>query len=653
MTRFTTCLIACLWAATALTSPAFARDPLKRTEEGATALDQRILTRPGALLHKAPGGDAIDRPSVFTSFYVFDRKSEADAEWLEVGAARRGDKTAWVLAAQTFEWKQTITLGFEGRAGRLPVMFFEDKEPLKTFMTAPDLSNRAEILAAKIELGEGAGDSGVIALEPATQVSLTDQFYLLPILDFDKVSLNRRSQKLLEVASVNLNAESQPAPEVKPFKTGIVFVVDTSISMQPYIDTTREALRRILSDLKASGQGDHFSLGLIGFRGDSREVPGLEYTAQQFHPLQADFDEAAFLAAIEGMKAATVSSKHNSEDGLAGMLAASQIETWSQFDGRYVIYVSDAGMLVGEAQGSQVQSTPALLAERLRKDQNIATFGLFLEAPSGQRHHEEARAQLTQLTWQEAAGRPLLFPIANADVSAFEGAVSGLVSALLEQVTIATAAAASGANPCAASPEDLRCAADQIGHAMRLAWLGRQEQTQAPATYTSWVSDVAFDDTTRRTLSPRVLLTRAQLNDLYVTLKSILEAAQSAEQVEPEKFFSVLRTTLSHTMRDPGLGAGIDSSGAARLASLQDFDDLGDLVADYLRNLPYESDLASETLESWVARDPAGRYEFIQSLRSKLQIYELYHADIANWISLNPEAGDEEKVYPLPLEFMP
>ena len=71
---------------------------------------------------------------MFSAWYVFGPEPSAGAEWLEVGADRDGGETAWIRADRTVPWKQTVVLGFDSPADRIPVLFFEDRPRLETFV---------------------------------------------------------------------------------------------------------------------------------------------------------------------------------------------------------------------------------------------------------------------------------------------------------------------------------------------------------------------------------------------------------------------------------------------------------------------------------------------------------------------------------------
>ena len=70
----------------ALPVSAVAREPLKISDE--SPLDQRVLTRPEAILRDAPDANAVKKPPVFSTYYVFARETRDGTEWLELGANR-------------------------------------------------------------------------------------------------------------------------------------------------------------------------------------------------------------------------------------------------------------------------------------------------------------------------------------------------------------------------------------------------------------------------------------------------------------------------------------------------------------------------------------------------------------------------------------
>lgn len=626
--------------------PALARAPL--LVDGTHALHQRVLTRPDAVLTSSPDGQAVRKPPVFSPYYVFARRDMAGISWLELGADPDGARTAWMRADQTVPWNHTIVLSFTNPANRLPVLFFDARQPLEALVGDEVLGTRAELLAGQVRAGQVPPDSGVIAVEPPEQVSIIDRFYILPVLEAPQISVNHRRRKLVRVASVNMDATTPPPAD--PFRVGIVFVIDTSKSMGPYIERTHAAVREVLARLRGSPLRDRVSIGMVGFRSSTARTPALEYTSRVFYPLRVPFDQTAFLAALTKMTATTASSHAFDEDGLSGLRTAAEMPGWTDFGGRYVIYITDAGMLVGVEQGSSASTTPELLATRMRKDLGIAVFSLYLATPAGAAYRDDALAQLGQISRIESSRQPLVFTVPNGAMTAFGQEVDSLVKALVAQVQQQEGAAA-GAPACPPGSRDIACQASAVGKAMRLAWLGRQQGTQAPAFYEAWAAEFALDDPSRRAMDMRVLLTRNQLNDLTLTLEAISEAATASLDADPQKFFTVLKTTLANVLRDPARLRVIDPAASGRAAQLAEFDDLGDLLDEYFAGLPYLSDLAGVTPEIWEGMGDTGRHEFLQAVQQKISFYKIYYDDAPHWVKVNEESGEE--VYPVPLEMMP
>src|SRR5690606_20020353 len=127
--------------------------------------------------------------------------------------------------------------------------------------------------------------------------------------------------QLLNIASIDPGNTPQErggssaavvAPEI--FRTGIVLVVDTSVSMQPYIDRVREVVREVQGQLATRGELDKVSFGLVGFRSSVEKTPGLEYVTRTLVTLDQGSDPDRFLAEASKVQATTVSSHAFNED---------------------------------------------------------------------------------------------------------------------------------------------------------------------------------------------------------------------------------------------------------------------------------------------------------------------------------------------------
>ncbi|MCP5373978.1 MAG: VWA domain-containing protein, partial [Hyphomicrobiales bacterium] len=422
--------------------------------EGKKTIFQRVLTRPGATLAAEPGVDSGTAVTPFTVYYVYGRKNMFGADWVEVGTASRRPADGWVAAEQIIDWKQTVTVSFTPPSGRERTLLFRDRDKLVQLLESETVVRDTRTLREQALAGPVAPDFPVISIEPAVHVDIKDQFYLLPILGWEEAYLDSGfTARLLEVASVTLQ-EKTPAqadtldnPDVykrvteglgerekaiRDYRVGLTFVIDTTTSMGPYIDRTREAIRAVFNALDAEGLTAKISFGLIGFRDNVDASPGLEYVARTFADLQAGADPATFMERVEGVRAAEVSSKGFIEDAFAGVVNAAEQLDWSPFGGRYMVLITDAGARRADDPLSRT-GMDAAEVRRLAADRQIAVVTLHLLTEEGRRDHARAAQQYRVLSRADN-GVELYFPVETGSVEAFSGQLQEMTRALTDQI---------------------------------------------------------------------------------------------------------------------------------------------------------------------------------------------------------------------------
>ncbi len=666
--------LAALAAGLLLAAPAPAWAQAKREPllmDGKKTLYQRALTRPGAVLKRTPGdGPGAQQPSM-TRLYVYGRATVAGQEWLEVGLTAKGTVDGWVAADLTLPWKQQLALAFTNPANRDRSLLFADRKSLAEVLESDDPAK----LLAPLRQAASAGkpDPRVASIEPETFVDIQKKFYLLPILGVEETfSAKGHRVRMLEVASVSADdPASQAAAQVaKPgaqpaapktsllrnFTAGIVFVVDTTISMGPYIDRTRQAVKAIYDKVEASGLQGQVKFGMVGFRSSVKAVPGLEYVARTFADPNKIKDGTDFLGQAAQAKEATVSSARFSEDAYAGVMEALQTVDWSGFGGRFVVLITDAGAL----NGSDPLSATGFDAAQVRAEaahRGVALYTLHLRTPKGQDNHAEAERQYRELSGHPLLPTPLYYPVDAGNVAEFGKLVDTLADALAANVEAAaggkatvgsalTAAPDFGADKNAAKPADpqqrMRRDAAMLGHAMQLAYLGRVSGAQAPPLFKAWISDRDAVRPDVPTTEVRVLLTRNQLSDMRTVLDSIAKQAEAA-RLEPADFFKKMRSAAVVLGRDPNM---INDPKATRLA------DLG-LLGEYLDDLPYQSRVLQLDQATWTAWSIGQQQAFIDDVNRKLRHYQIMHDDVDRWVALDQGADPGEAVYPVPLDLLP
>ena len=632
-------------------------------QEGKKTLFQRVLTTPGCTLSSSAGGAPGAAQPTFSRFYVYERAQAANAEWLKVGPDSFGKTVGWLPAACTTDWKMQLTLAFTNPANRDRLMFFKDRATLEGILDAPDPVSKVAPLRAKLKQGTLA--PGVLAQEPEYFVDLHKQFYLLPVLSGEEVMTEEGFRtRLLNVASVSkADDKAQPAGaaatpdagaakagQLNEFSAAVVFVIDSTISMDPYIERTREAIRKVYKQIENENLGNQVKFGLVAFRSNTKAVPGLEYVSKMYADPNKVTGSEDFLAKVADLKQAKVSSKSFDEDAYAGVMHSIDKVDWSQFGARYVVLITDASALDGDDK----LSTTGMSADQVRLEAanpGVAIYTLHLKTPAGIKDHAKAESQYQNLSTYPGTNTSLYYPVNAGDVQAFGQKVDALASAITSQVKAAYMGedaigsalnAKQDVTPKDPAQQKMLDDAALIGHAMQLAYLGEKTNSQAPPVFQAWITDRDLIKQNIPTTDVRVLLTKSQLSDLSDVMKQILDAANEG-LISPTEMFDRLRAVAATMGADPNQ---LKQNGNAKLAQMG-------VLGEYLEDLPYQSEVLNLDEETWKSWDGLAQEKFIRNLSTKLRHYQRYNADVDRWVALANDSDARDNVYPVPLEMMP
>lgn len=608
--------------------------------EGTHSLYQRVLTRPEAPLLAAPEGAVVRTYPAFQPLYVFERRPG----WLRVGPSANAPSAGWMAEARAVPWKQNIVAAFTNPAGRERQFVFASREDLDGLLNNEALRARQTEMLAEAAAGTLNPASGVLAIEPEEFVDIRQRFYLMPILDFAEElhPLNYEKMLLLRVASVPLHA---PDPSGTPsggtpgeFDSGIVFVLDTTMSMGPYIERTRAAIEKIVNEIKGTDVGAKVSFGVVGFRDNAERVPGLEYRTKVLAPLERRDDQAPVLAALgDATNTATVSTPGGfNEDSMAGVEDAIDDTDWTQaangdpFDGRYVILITDAGPKDPHDPDTRSAIGPAELQAEA-EDKGVAVLTMHLETPAGgEAQHEYAAGAYRALS--RYGQNEFYFPIADGSEAALEATVTSVVTQLTDHIRIARGEAAVAEEPDSPMAE--------LGLAMRLAYLGQRDGTQAPEVIDGWISEKAVEDPAKIAVEPRLLVTKNELATLADLLEGLETAAETSRgEGGSAAFFRQMRDVIARIAQNPD-----------RLVDAQ-ASTLGGSV-EFLEGLPYRSQLLQIDEETW-GRSAMNRRAIQDGLRQKLVQYRKWLYDASVWTALYEGQPDGEQVLAMPFDILP
>lgn len=609
---------------------------------GKKTLFQRVLSKPGAKLTEEAGAAPGKALPAFSVLYVYERKDLDGSPWLRVGAATDGRSDGWLPATQVSDWKQSLVLKFTERSGRAPVMFLRQPGEVEKLLADPSAA-RSVLLKAQQNRED---NQQVLALEPAASAVPQNQFYLLPIFD-SRESFDETGQpvQLLNVASIDPGNTPKATPNTPistanadAFRTAVVLVVDTTVSMQPYIDQVRDVVHELQSRIAERGELDSVSFGMVGFRSSTQKTPGLEYVAKTLITLEQGRDPQRFMEMARQVKASTVSSHSFNEDAFAGVMEAVEGMDWSGYGGRLILLVTDAGALRKNDPFAATQMNEAEVRQAALGKQ-IKIYALHLLSDAGKKTHGGAQSQYRTLT---ADANPqigdLYIPVPGADVRKLGERVDEIGSVFADLVHQVRSNKPQSVPQLGAAPS-LSDKSAAVGYAMHMDFLGRKSASQAPQLVSAWTADRDLTNPALPAFQVCVMLTKLQLNDLQQSLKLIVDAARKT-QTSPKDFFQEIASASAYMSRDP--------SALRKGGNLAD----GGILGEYLEGLPYRSKSLNMTQDLWLSLSVAEQEDFIDELDSKIRLYETFHNDLANWVRFgDAEPGDA--LYRVPLSTLP
>ena len=646
-----TCLL--LSGLLALSAEAWSNTDKPLLMEGKKTLYQRVLSVPDARLYENPLDSAASSEIVpFSVLYVYQK----DSDWLEVGYDSFGQIAGWVKRDQAIVWNQALTVSFKDPQDIERVMLFDSKQALENLVENYD-TTRYQALYDAVVNDRAPPDSPVIAIQPKAHLDIRDNFYLVPIKQHEDVYLGDEQARLLEIASVPLDeagesrAGNSTTSASRSYRSGIQFVIDSTQSMGPYIDRTREAVRRVYSAIEKQGLTDQVSFGLTAYRDNLQQVPELEYLTRRFVNLREGTDVEKFFQRVDSLSPATVSSRDFREDAYAGIKSAIDDTDWERFDARYVVLITDAG----PRESHDSLGATRLSAEALRQlayDKGVVIWVLHLRTPSPAADHEQAEKLYKQLSYYPGIG-DFYYGVSLGEVDEFGNVLEVLANQITQQVLATT----NGVPPLPLPQQEpqqepqqtqlaqLQGRVEKLGNALRMRYLQKGSARPLPAVFDAWMVDRDFMHPERSAVDVRVLLTRDQLSDLKNVMQQVLDLAEEGV-LSPKNFIDDLKSLAATVSRDPSAVAGSTSGAGTNLAEMG-------YMREYIEDLPYTGEVMNLTLESWEEWSAKVQIEFMQRLESKINYYQALHDHTDLWVTPGGGPVNGSSVFPVALDLLP
>jgi len=638
----------------------------------------KVIIRPSAVVLANPERDArVVRNDVpaFSIWYVTQRTGD----WFEVSASEGGVPLGWVSARDAIEWKQNLVVSFTHPDGRKPVLFFNDEPSLERLAGEPAATRRASLASLYSSVESGSIDPGfpVVAMEPARAIDAHNQFYLLPIVNYRESDIDGREGRFLQLSALTRKRGSGSLDDplarsnatrksnygkAENVKVDIVFVMDMTRSMGPFITKTMEMIEGTMNLMKGEpAVANAIRFGLWGYRDSPEACSGIGFNTKNFTPtLQGMADFAKTLSGVEETR---VDSRDYEEDVFAGMADGIEKTAWRDGALRLIVLVGDAPGRPPGATGKDHPEGPKGTAsgkdaESIRKladAANVYVTSIYLGSPKWETYAEtgEEQFRLFSRNPNSRLGSENFRKIDATDPALYGETSGALAVGLLEFMKKAVSGeltegdlqttrggtASDVVDRDNAKQAGLRLASDMFRGAM-VQWLGSVEGAEAPPDVTGWASDKDLSTPTVQALDVQVFLTKNQLNNLKVMLDSVANAGILGK-ISGKDFFDALRAVVTAAARDPD-----------KIPKAETLAQAG-LVPTFLKGLPYQSTVMGMTDESWKQLSPDAQSQFINTVMAKLSYYQTIHDNPERWVALNPEDSSDAWVAAIPLDQLP
>ncbi|MDR2352217.1 MAG: VWA domain-containing protein [Deltaproteobacteria bacterium] len=642
--------------------------------EGKSTLYQRVLIRPAAVsfdsIQSLGDYSRATKLVPFSVYYVYEKLEENGQFYYLCGTGTKGEDLVWIEEDFVAQLNQSMVAVLAERAGRGQILFFKENH-LPSLLNIANSAGIGEnldrlsdefqtYLASKEKPPE---DFPLEAAEPslASGAIVEERFYIMPIFE-NVYSEEDENLQYLRVGSIDPGESDAMvdtlSEDLEPPKIGIVFVIDTTKSMGPYIEACREISQAIYDLILQTDNADNIFLAFVAFRSSVEASPDIEYTTKVISDFTGVRDRDSFAKALSEVKATEVSTHSFNEDSLAGLNTAINDLNWEPLNGGILILLTDAGPLTARDGYRSSDDTPFSVHERAAKryrEKDIKIIPIHLKTPEGARSGNHTQAQKA---YQELAftveGKPSYLPIDLKNPADGPRIFSTMTQEFVKRMNLALTGVTPQTDDENLNNEDcgLMCDsnrfADLIGLSLRLDYLGRHNETSGPILISSWISDKDLrsyesdDPVPIPAVEAAVLMTRQQLSTLYDTVKAIVDGARNSLDSDASlNFFSALKSATSRVVRDPSEFVASPDTPLSEMI----------IASEFLEGLPYKSRIMTFSEQAWNNMMPVDREGLINELEGKLDSYRIYENDDANWGKFATDTLDH--LYRVPLVSLP
>lgn len=629
------------------------------------------LPRPFATLYADNTGETVLSSNVraFQPLFIFARQdldfsNPAEAQgWYQVGPSI-DDPMGWIKAQDLIEWKQSLIVAYTHPGidddKRNPVLMFNDKASLQTLVLEKAGSEAIADLYETLEKAPKNLPENIVSAEPNSYLDIDESFYLLPVLDFELIEDFDVETRLLQVAaalpeataaktdsSSNNTVEALQTtllqrdaetldPQAETLGIDVKFVLDITGSMQPFVDATKKGITEVATTLEKDYPFMRF--GLVGYSDAVKTFNDGQLT-----------DAATFLQAIQTIRAQ--GGEDFQEEMFAGVKTAID-GSWNDNSLKIIVIVGDASSHPADSSKSLTKMDENTLRDYASTN-GVTILSVHLKSNDARVlaiDFPVAEQQFSTLARNEGVGDKISYvslPVNEATrMSSFLqewmqifGNKAAAVRGDVKVAEIAWSAAATESAVSETSTSSEAAIAEAAIDAALVRYLGKS--STPPRDITVWVYDHDLADPSRQALDVRILLNRAELNDLILALENILKAFKRSQLTEMEFFESIQSVVASSSKKQE-----------VNFDSAKDLKDSG-LLPSWINTLPYRSQILKLNNEIFAAMSPDERAAMEQGIENRLRLYREYNENTDIWQALNARSSKDAEVFALSLEMLP
>jgi hypothetical protein len=593
-------LIACV----AMEGAALAQDVL-RSDHGAAL---KVIVRNDTAVFESPKRDSRSQPlRQFEWFFALqaDESGAKTKSGFYRVAAGTSEATAvgWINQDDVVEWEHVQVLGFALRSDRDPAYFFGNQQLVQAYLVNGETTE-------------------AISQEPEGVEILS----LLPILKSEVVEVNGEKVIVYTVAYLhtadpkNILASYRPKESVtvtqiqKEITLDLVFVIDTTSSMGPYIEGAKQVIREIAKAINSNQNvKGRVRLALVGYRDR-----GDEYISKVLCTFEMGTNLSAFESALG--RIVPEGGGDNPEQVFAGVRTAINELNWNDVANRHLILIGDAPNHVGE---DSLVSIESILAAAQPGTSSGDVEGLFQHITMHTLRVGEGSDAEFELCGKQfnslAAGRE--FAGLTADTSSVASFTTKLVDLMSRRVDDTEHAIKGEVEEVADSSDPNKGSLGAI-----LRYLGKEELVGATFA-NGQIAEI--DSRGNRTVEPYVLVGRTDLRSFNSALAfcvTTLEGAGDPGNRDVVKIIDGLKTLTLHLNYKGEVGPDTPLSEILQL----------------ILGLPVKSKIFEMTPARLAAMAQADYDAWVEQVDASHAMVQS-HIDNARWFNLGKETRPEHR----------